>query len=61
MTLQDIEIAKLHDRIIHDVTHLINKYQKIMDWDVPENDAAAATKVIVKEIRAALDKIESQA
>ncbi len=61
MQIQDIEIAKLHDRIIRDVTHLINKYQKIMDWDVPENDEAEATKVILKEIRAALDKIESRA
>ncbi len=61
MQIQDVEIAKLHDRIIRDVTHLIGKYQKIMDWDVPENDAAAATKAILKEIRAALDKLESQA
>ncbi len=34
MQIQDVEIAKLHDRIIGDVTRLISKYQKIMDWDV---------------------------
>lgn len=56
--MQQYEIEKLHKQIIHDVNHLVEKYQKIMAWDVPENDDATATQLILKEIKAAIDKIE---
>lgn len=57
--IQDVEITELHGKITHDVKKLVEKYRKIFDWDVPDNDEAQADRLILKEIRAVLDSIET--
>ena len=39
-------------------TDLNEKYRKIFDWDVPDINQAVADKLIVLEVRKALDELE---
>ena len=41
-----------------DVKKLVEKYRAIFDWDVPDIDQGVADKLIVTELRKALDEIE---
>ena len=36
--LEQIEIVRYHDELVHDVRHLVQKYCRIMAWEVPELD-----------------------
>lgn len=57
MNIEDKEIAKLHDDIVKDVNSLVEKYVKITDWDVPENDEEEAKKQILQIIKEAISKM----
>jgi hypothetical protein len=37
---------------------MVEKYRKIFDWDVPNIDQTVADKLIVPEVRKALDELE---
>ena len=39
---------------------LVGKYHAIFDWNVPEIDQGAADKLILAEMREALDEIEKE-
>ncbi|MGP0084254.1 MAG: hypothetical protein ACLP0B_11575 [Steroidobacteraceae bacterium] len=62
----DIKVAKIEEReleghrnqLIADVRKLVEKYRAIFDWDVPDIDQAAADKLILTEVRRALDALE---
>ena len=58
--MQTIEITRYHDRIIKDVEHLVEKYRRAMDWDIPENNDAESDKLIIQAIRAALEKVAEE-
>ena len=45
-------------QIIADVAKLVEKYRAIFDWDVPDIDQYAADKLILVEMRKALDDVE---
>jgi len=45
-------------QIISDVKKLVEKYRAIFDWDVPDIDRVAADKLILTEVRRALDELE---
>jgi hypothetical protein len=57
-SLQQIEIEKYHDEIVDDVKNLIEKYRKIMDWEIPENNEQQANQLIIAAVQNALDKIK---
>ncbi|MFZ0467326.1 MAG: hypothetical protein WAL92_00245 [Thiogranum sp.] len=59
--VEDIEIEKRRRKLDHDVRQLVDKYLKIVEWDVPESDEPRARKLIIGEIREALTRIEAQA
>jgi hypothetical protein len=44
--------------IIADVKKLVEKYRAIFDWDVPDIDQTVADKLILTEVRKALNEIE---
>lgn len=46
--------------IVADVKRLIEKYRAIFDWDVPDIDQPAADRLILVEVRKALDDVEGQ-
>jgi len=56
--MQEIEINRYHDRIVKDMDHLIERYRKIMAWDVPENDPIEADKLIFKALYSALEELK---
>ena len=53
--MTQIELDRHRKQIIDDVDKLVNKYRRIFDWDVPENDEAEARRLIIAAIRDALD------
>ena len=58
--IEQMELDGNRNQIIADVKSLVEKYRAIFDWDVPEIDQNLADKLILAEIRKALDDIEKQ-
>jgi hypothetical protein len=56
----DIELQKRYPQIDKDVEHLVDKYLRIVEWDVPEPDVPRARRLIIGEIRKVLGGIEEQ-
>jgi hypothetical protein len=59
--LESIEIMRREQQLDRDVQQLLDKYLRIVEWDVPESDELHAQKLIISEIRQALDRIETTA
>lgn len=55
------EIEKLHDDIVEDLYDLVRKYEKIIGWDIPENDEKLALKEIVRVMKEAMNHVEAYA
>jgi len=58
--IEQLELKGHRNQIIADVKSLVEKYRTIFDWDVPEIDQHAADKLILAEMRKALDDIERE-
>jgi hypothetical protein len=56
--LEQIEIVRYHDELVHDVRHLVQKYCRIMAWEVPELDEGEARKLIFQALKDALADVE---
>lgn len=56
--IEQIELEHQRRRIAADVRKLVEKYRAIFDWDVPDIDQAAADRLLLAEIRRALDDVE---
>ncbi len=55
-----IELARYHREIVADVRHMVDKYCRIMEWDVPEVDEAQARQLIFDAIKASVTEVEGQ-
>ena len=58
--MEELELEGHRNEIIADVKNLAEKYRAIFDWDVPEIDQNLADKLILGEIRKALDGLEKE-
>jgi hypothetical protein len=58
--IEEIELERHRGEIIADVKRLVEKYRAIFDWDVPDIDQNSADRLILVEIRKALDDIEKK-
>ena len=58
--LEQKELEAHRSEIIADVKSLVEKYRAIFGWDVPEIDQDVADKLILVEMRKALDDIEKR-
>ena len=56
--IEEQELAGHHDEIIADVKRLVEKYRAVFDWDVPDVDQTVADKLILMEVRKALNELE---
>jgi hypothetical protein len=56
--IEETELEGHHDEIIADVKKLVEKYRAVFDWDVPDIDQNAADKLILMEVRKALNELE---
>ena len=58
--IEQLELDKRRSKIIADVKSLVEKYRSIFAWDVPDIDEKFADKLILVEVRKALDHIENE-
>jgi hypothetical protein len=58
--IEKIEMERHRDQLVADVKKLVEEYRAIFDWDIPDIDQGAADRLILGEIRHALDEIERQ-
>jgi hypothetical protein len=56
--IEQKELEAHRDDIVADVKKLVEKYRAIFDWDVPDIEQAAADRLILGEVRNALDELE---
>ncbi|WP_392342097.1 hypothetical protein [uncultured Shewanella sp.] len=58
--IEKLELAAYRSDIIEDVNNLIEKYRAIFGWDVPDIDENVANRLILNEVRQALDDIQNK-
>jgi hypothetical protein len=58
--VEQAELEEHRDGIIADVNKMIEKYRAIFDWDVADIDQTVADKLILGEVRKALDELEQK-
>jgi len=58
--MEEIELQKHRKALDRDVAALVDKYLKAMEWDIPEADEGRARRLILEEIRQALDHMDNQ-
>ena len=56
--IEQVELERQRNQLDADVRKLVEKYRAIFDWDVPDIDQNAADRLILAEIRKALENIE---
>ena len=57
--IEQVEMDRHRKQLVGDVKELVEKYRAIFDWDVPDVDQTAADRLILAEIRKALDGVEA--
>ena len=59
--IENIELARYHREIVEDLRHMLKKYNRIMEWDVPDVvDESATRKLILKSLKDALAQVEAE-
>jgi len=58
--IEQLELEGHRSHIIADMKSLVEKYRAIFEWDVPDIDEKFADKLILVEMRKALDDIEKE-
>jgi len=58
--LEEVKLAAYRPRIVSDVKDLVDKFRAVFDWDIPDVDQTLADRLIIAEIRKALDDIERE-
>lgn len=59
-SLEQVEIDRYKNELVHDIRHLMQKYGRIMGWEVPELDEAEANRLIFAAIKDALADVERE-
>jgi hypothetical protein len=60
MSIEDIEMNQQRNSLDKDVEKLVDKYIKIMDWNVPDIDEPKARRLILNEIKLSISRLEKQ-
>ncbi|UHD17611.1 hypothetical protein [Thiocapsa bogorovii] len=59
--IETIEMTRYHREIVEDLRHMLKKYSRIMEWDVPDAvDEGATRKLILQSLRDALAEVEAE-
>jgi len=58
MSIEDIEMSKQRPSLDKDVNKLVDKYIKILDWDVPDIDEPKARRLILDEIKQSISRLK---
>ncbi|MGV6852851.1 MAG: hypothetical protein ACWA5R_11835 [bacterium] len=57
-SMQEIEIQRYQHKLVGDLESLLDKYRRIMEWDIPEGDEKAGDKLIIEALQQALNKLK---
>ena len=57
--IENIEMDVYREQLISDVKKLVEKYRSIFGWNVPDNDQTFSDKLILAEMRKALNDIDA--
>jgi hypothetical protein len=57
--IEQIEMDRYRAELDDDVRHLVQKYARIMAWDVPDLDEGAARKLILQALSDAVAKVQT--
>jgi hypothetical protein len=57
--VEKIELVRYQREVVEDFRHMLKKYLRIMEWDVPEVDEKEARTLILKAMKDALAEVES--
>ena len=57
-SMEEIELEKRRKALDKDVSSLVDKYLRAMEWDIPEADEARGRQLILDEIKQAIGRIE---
>ena len=60
-SMEEIEMEKRRKALDKDVTSLLDKYLRAMEWDIPEANEAKARQLILDEIKQAISRLETGA
>ncbi|MEA3274599.1 MAG: hypothetical protein U9Q81_04740 [Pseudomonadota bacterium] len=58
--IERIEISRYRREISDDIEHLVNKYSRIMGWEVPDLDEQAARNLIFQALKESLAEVEGK-
>jgi len=58
--IQELEIGRYFSELKDDVRALVDKYLRIADWDIPDNDEDKTRKLILQAMRKALEEVEKE-
>ncbi len=58
--IEEIEMQKRRQQLDKEVEHLVDKFLKIMEWEVPDIDEPKARRLVIDEIKQAIGRIESR-
>lgn len=57
---EQIEIARYHREIVEDLQHMLKKYMRIMEWDVPDIADQEARGLVMQALKTALAEVEAE-
>ena len=60
MSIEDIEMRRQRPSLDKDVNKLVDKYIKIMDWDVPDIDEPKVRRLVLDEIKLSISRLNNQ-
>jgi len=58
--IEEVELERHRGKLAADVRKLVEKYRAIFDWDVPDIDQKVADRLIIAEVRKAIDDVEKK-
>jgi hypothetical protein len=59
--MQEIELQRYHEELVKDVSSLVDKYRRAMEWDIPESNEKEGDVLIFEAIQKALDVLKDSA
>ena len=57
---EQLELEKRRHEMDQDAGKLVDKYLKIFEWEIPEPDERLVYRMIIEELRLALDRLEKR-
>jgi uncharacterized protein YacL len=57
---EQIEIARYQREIVEDLRHMLRKYVRIMEWDVPDVAEVDSRRLVMQALASALAELQQE-